>query len=228
MKKIGALTFHASYNHGSALQAYALQKYVQNLNSDIDYSIINLRTDVQKQLYDYKLQKNIIKKIIRILLIGDLLKKRERNFESFMKQNMNLTKEYSAAEELKENELNFDYYITGSDQIWNLCAKDFSWAYFLDFVNKGKKISYAASAGPIQRKFEVEKLEKIKGLIKKYDLLSVREQGTFEFIKEYSGLEAQINIDPTLLLTKKDWEELINNEKRIIEEPRYITYSSNV
>lgn len=29
MKKIGTITFHASYNHGSCLQAYALQKYIQ-------------------------------------------------------------------------------------------------------------------------------------------------------------------------------------------------------
>ena len=44
MKKIGTITFHASYNHGSCLQAYALQKYIQNIASeDISYEIIKKR-----------------------------------------------------------------------------------------------------------------------------------------------------------------------------------------
>lgn len=30
MKNIGIITFHCSYNYGSVLQAYALQKYLIN------------------------------------------------------------------------------------------------------------------------------------------------------------------------------------------------------
>ena len=44
-KKIGAITFHASYNHGSVLQAYALQQYIcEKFGDSFTYKIINFRT----------------------------------------------------------------------------------------------------------------------------------------------------------------------------------------
>ena len=53
MKRIGTITFHASYNYGSCLQAYALQEYVKKIcKEDCDYKIINLRTDIQKNMYN--------------------------------------------------------------------------------------------------------------------------------------------------------------------------------
>ena len=58
MKKIGVLTFHASYNFGSNLQAYALQEYVKKImNNNVEYEIINFRTDKQIQLYTSFLEK---------------------------------------------------------------------------------------------------------------------------------------------------------------------------
>ena len=49
-KKIGAITFHSSYNHGSVLQAYALQEFVKNnFGYAYEYQIINLRTERQKK-----------------------------------------------------------------------------------------------------------------------------------------------------------------------------------
>lgn len=47
--KVGILTFHASHNYGSMLQAYALQQTVLKLGHECE--IINLRTAVQKSMY---------------------------------------------------------------------------------------------------------------------------------------------------------------------------------
>jgi hypothetical protein len=56
--KIGGLTFHSAYNFGSNLQAYALQQYVIKIAKeeklDVNYSIVNLRTESQKNIYDLK------------------------------------------------------------------------------------------------------------------------------------------------------------------------------
>lgn len=49
MKQIGILTFQASHNYGSMLQAYALQTYLQKLG--YIPIIINLRKPIQKQVY---------------------------------------------------------------------------------------------------------------------------------------------------------------------------------
>lgn len=46
MKKVGIITFHASHNYGSMLQAYALQQVIIGMGFDCE--IINFRTKRQK------------------------------------------------------------------------------------------------------------------------------------------------------------------------------------
>ena len=221
MKKVGCITFHASYNFGSNLQAYALQEYVKKLSDDIDYKIINFRSENQKKLYDYGCSRSRLKFLFKKKLL-----ERQEKFENFINKKLNLTeKEYNNNEELQKEEFKFDYYISGSDQIWNLSARDFDWSYYLDFVKKGKKISYAASRGPVNREISTENLQTIKGLVSKYDNISVREQGTFEFIKKLTDKNIDINLDPTLLLTREEWQKLLDGHKKIIDKPYILYYS---
>ncbi len=224
MKKIATITFHASYNHGSNLQAYALQEFIYKItNNDCEYKIINLRTPRQKEMYDVVWNKKGIKKRIKSILYHkekkDIITKNEL-FENFIREKLNLTEEYNSLEELKDTNFDFDYYISGSDQLWNIKAYDFDWANYLEFVKKGKKISYSASFGPKREIWsEEEKKRVIKNLLK-YDTISVREEGSYQIIKELISSNPNINIDPTLLLNKDEWLKLINKEKLIKE--RYI------
>ena len=57
MKKVGILTFHASHNYGSMLQAFALQQILKKLQ--YTPKIINLRTEKQKQMYSYFFDRKI-------------------------------------------------------------------------------------------------------------------------------------------------------------------------
>ena len=47
IKRIGILTFHASHNYGSMLQAYAMQTYLKKRG--IEAENINLRTNIEKR-----------------------------------------------------------------------------------------------------------------------------------------------------------------------------------
>ena len=49
MKKVGIITFHAAYNYGSMLQAYALQQVILSMGYDCE--IINFRSPAQKRQY---------------------------------------------------------------------------------------------------------------------------------------------------------------------------------
>ena len=49
MKSVGILTFHASHNYGSMLQAYALQQTVLDMGYKCE--IINFRPERQKQMF---------------------------------------------------------------------------------------------------------------------------------------------------------------------------------
>ena len=62
------------------------------------------------------------------------IESKNKKFESFIKENLNITKEYNSSDELQQADFQYDYYISGSDQLWNTTAPDFSWSYFLPFV----------------------------------------------------------------------------------------------
>ena len=226
MKTIGTITFHSSYNYGSNLQAYALQEYVKKIcKNECEYKIINLRNIKNKEMYSmYKRKKRISSQIKNIVTFINRSKIKEKNkkFEKFINQELNVTKEYESLEELKKANLDYDYYISGSDQLWNLNAYDFDWANYLEFVNKGKKISYAASFGPKEQKWNDQEKVRVANDLKKYDNLSVRDQISFENVRALTGRDAEINIDPTMLLTKEEWYKLIPEEKNVKE--KYILF----
>lgn len=222
MKKIATITFHSSYNYGSNLQAYALQEYIKKIcNNNCEYKIINLRTNVQKEMYDLLFHKKNIKNLIKYLLLFKYMKQlktKKQYFEKFINERLNLTKEYITLEELKQENFNFDYYISGSDQLWNLNAIDFDWAYYLEFVKSKNKISYAASFGSRELELSLNEKDRVKEDLEKYKNISVREKGSYDNVYKLTGIKPKVNIDPTLLLTKVEWEKIIFKEKLIEKE----------
>lgn len=217
MKKISTITFHASYNYGSNLQAFALQEFILGLsNNKYNYEIINLRTTEQKKLYKCLFdEKGIKKNIKKVIYIKDkkALYKKQELFEKFINEKLNITKEYNSLEELKKVNWNSDYYIAGSDQLWNLMPIDFDWANYLEFVESDNKISYAASFGPKPQVWNEAEKERVKKNLMKFKYLSVREEGSYNNVKELTGKSAEIHIDPTMLLTKEEWEKNIPQER---------------
>ena len=179
MKKIATITFHASYNYGSNLQAYALQEFIKKLcHNDCKYNIINLRTEVQKGMYKSPFYKKNIRNLIKFLILFKYVNqfnKKEIYFENFINEKLNLTKEYKNYDELKNEKFDYDYYISGSDQLWNLQATDFDWSYYLEFIDSKNKISYAGSFGPIKRNWTNEEKRRVVRNLKKYKYISVRE-----------------------------------------------------
>lgn len=227
MKKIATITFHASYNYGSNLQAYALQEYIKKIcDNKCKYKIINLRSCSQKKVYELPFGKFDIKSIIKTIFLFNVrmqLRRKENNFENFINEKLNLTNEYNSIEELKNEIFDFDYYISGSDQIWNLRTYDFDWSYFLEFVKKGKRISYAASFGPLRQNWTRQNMERVKNDLKQYDFISVREKGSYDNVLQLTNIKPNINIDPTLLLTKEEWYKVID-KTRLINKDYILLY----
>ena len=114
-----------------------------------------------------------------------------------------------------------NYVITGSDQVWNPYyeAKEYE---FLTFAPKEKRLSFAASIGaaaiPEESKWYFKKnLSNMK-------YISVREERAAEIVKELTGRDADITLDPTLLLDKSDWELVVKKPEYDIEEKFICTY----
>ncbi len=227
MRKIYTITFHSSYNHGSNLQSYALQEFISNLSDDIDYKIINLRTNLQDKMYKYNKKdkniKNLIKDIVTIKFKKNILEK-EKMFELFINNNLKITKEYKSFEELVSIfKTSNDYFISGSDQIWNVRNADFDWSYYLEFTNSKNKISYAASFGSKSVNLNSSEENRIISDLKKYKDISVRDQKSKDRVASLIDINPDINVDPTLLISKEQWD-LLSFDKAIIKEKYIVLY----
>lgn len=243
MIRVGIITIHKLNNYGSVLQAYALQSMVSSLGcwvDIIDYSIQHtpavlfgyavqayrevglLQTVSSIAHYGIALIQEIREEIIRqdshCVPIPDI-------FDEFRKTRLVLSNESYSPETLRSTPPDYDVYITGSDNVWLINnafgISDGGARFYLDFVSENKKtISYAPSMGDpsISEKYQ----NRFKSLLKNIDYLSVRESSTAEFITEMTGVSAATVCDPTLLLTREEWDTLIPCETIVSSSTPYI------
>jgi len=223
--KISLITTQNVNNYGAILQAFALQKIlsrygdVEVINYDnrhigISFDLIRFKPTVHGLL-------GMGKDIFRIVPRYKVIKK----FKAFIQKNMLLTKSFSS-EELLSGELeHYDLYVAGSDQIWNpVCiSKDnvIDPIYFLSFAPKeSRKISYASSIGGY--KFSANEEAQVTGLLEDFNAISVREKDTQILLNDFLNKDVEHVLDPTLLLSKKEWLEAFSIEVKGGEKEGYI------
>lgn len=220
-KKVGIITFHAAHNYGSSLQCYALQNFVSRMGAQCE--IINFRTEAQKDQYRPLTKRKGMKYVLKNLYFLLNYKPRKAKydiFERFISEKLvKSPKEYESLEQLQAADLDYTHYISGSDQIWNTAPNDANMAYFLPFVKKGKRIAYAPSFGQIGN---IRYKDQIKQYLERYDSLSVREEAGAQLVEELIGEKVPVLIDPTMLLEKREWENLIPKQRLI--EGEYIFF----
>jgi hypothetical protein len=152
---------------------------------------------------------------------------RKTRFDSFRWKYFKLSEHhYNSSESLKKSSPQYDAYICGSDQIWNpfICKEPDQArndpAYFLTFASEIKRISYAPSIAlpSIPEKFREEMTEMLQGI----PYLSSREKQGAELIKELTGRDAKVVVDPTLLLNSDQWNQIATEPQ--IKSPYILCY----
>ncbi len=210
----GVLTFHASHNYGSMLQAYALQRVLEKLG--VGSEIINFRTDVQKSLTPPPVSlshpRSSALTCLRFPGRTWALLRKYRRFELFLKKFLNVSKELHSAKEVEDYVClrQFDAIITGSDQIWNPACWDFDMSYLVDFDYDGKRIAYAPSLGSHPENIAEKDRNELIRAINRYDSLSTRELRGQSFLSQFTDREIKVVLDPTLLLDKDDYLDIAN------------------
>lgn len=226
-KKIGIITLFGYFNYGNRLQNYALQEVIKEFGFDVETVVIGRDSDTklmvkQKILMLEKLfsswEKENIQNIPKFMKrslekkakkINIHIKKKERDelFKKFSERFLNEKFIKYSEKKLKEIEHEYAYFVTGSDQVWNpFFFHGMGQAYFLAFADKKKRIAYAPSFGLASIPTEYKK--KYKNWLLNMEKLSVREAAGKRIIKELTGQDAEILLDPTLLITKKKWLEI--------------------
>lgn len=224
--KIGIVTYVKCDNYGAELQAYALQKKLNDWGYNAE--VLDLEKQKKNLVSSRVVRKAIInryrrfglfegtKAVFRLILDkyavyksnksnSDKLEERHALFSSFFNEFIRHSDRYYSLTDLYNVDLPYDTYIAGSDQIWNYMQTDYLDVYFLKFANRfnARKIAYAGS-------FSVptipDDLKSTYGeLIKNLDYISVRELDAQKIVEVCSGRTAEVVLDPTFLLTKEEW-----------------------
>lgn len=194
MKKVGIFTFHFSDNYGAVLQCYALRHAINKMPG-YQADIINYNPGRKMGWYtEEALQKRFLQKL--------------EKYEAFNRDENGITEPviYDINEFKQED---YDYFIVGSDQVWNTSFTFFHTTYLLDFVKGNqKRIAYAASVGLDVNSPRMNR-QVFEQNIPKFDALSVREKTHEAFIQSFTDKKVTTVLDPTLLLTSADYDAMI-------------------
>lgn len=100
----------------------------------------------------------------------------------------------------------YDQVIVGSDQVWNPAFTHGNPEWFLSFVLEQQRIAYAASIGipSVPRYLR----GRYRNGLKSIPALSVREFEAAKVIRELTGREVPVVLDPTMLLDADTWASL--------------------
>lgn len=237
--KIAILTQALYNNYGGILQNYALQTVLKRMGHNVE----TLDWDAYKFFFKdkdsslYRDIKILINRILRRRFNKTSWKKKSdiwrkaQNNQVFVRKYIQKSKFlytfddfYSYSQKRK-----FDAYIVGSDQVWRpKCNQDgMLERMFLDFVadDTALKISYAASLGIDYCEFDDTQISKCSELIKRFNRVSVREDSSIALCKQiFSYDKALMVLDPTFLLNKSDYLNLINEDKDISYEGNLYSY----
>ena len=206
MSKIGILTFHRASNYGAVLQTYALQTALKKLGADV--SVIDYRCETVEKAHapGRFVRAKGVKGILRFP--GKLRK--YMVFSAFRKRRLHLTQK-ADGKNVSNIVNSYDALVAGSDQLW---SKDFSGVdktYFMPFSDSIRKYTYAISVGDKSVSTELkENLERYADSIRG---ISLREESAKQKIEELCHKECRVDLDPTFLLSKNEWNRIAKRPK---------------
>lgn len=216
MNTIGIITIHKIHNYGSVLQAYALQRVCKELGyraDIIDYCFPNSFQESNRYQAINDNQSNEPKWVKS--LFGLSLWRQHKGIDTFVKNQLQLSqRQYMSPDELEFAPPHYDIYLTGSDQVWSPRHTNGDPSFLLHFAPEDKKrIAYAASIGSSCIPEELQNL--YLNLLGKYNHIGVREKTGKDIIRDLTGKDATVVLDPTLLLDGKQWDEIATNKRQI-------------
>lgn len=223
MKKIALYTIQ-SINYGNRLQNYATQEILKLMGYDV-YTLRNSpknsEIEVIIKLHPYlKIVKPILPIVWKMKVVfGGLLQIDKGNNYRLFNKKIKFSDDYIGENGFSDELEKYDAIIAGSDQIWNTEFEFVTVNSFFPFDHPCK-ISFSSSFGIDDIKDDI----KIVECLKKFKALSVREEAGAKIIKRLTGENAEVLIDPTLLLSDKKWRMVSKKPKGYIDKPYILTY----
>lgn len=221
--KIGLITIYTVPNYGSVLQAFATQKVIENLGHEC--VILNYLYPNEWQYNHGVKRPSVVRRIIKILGLKPIHRK-EKKLNTFRQRFFNLSRKYNSLKDLRNEHWDgYDAFIVGSDQVWNTNYLKGDKTFLLSFVpNSIPRISFSSSFA--QSKIPQEYVSVYKDELLKYHALSVREQNGVNILNNQLGINkpVQICLDPSLLLSKEKWLNIVPRSSFKSKRPYILVY----
>ena len=230
--KTGIITLVGN-NYGNRLQNYAVQellseygevytvKYEKKTSQSLRksgfsrYNPIHIKEAVDSRLlniyYLSNRKKNTVARLRYFLKNKDKIKKAitERNvaFQEFDNKYINYESEllHLTSDDNEPWVKSYDAWVCGSDQIWNPNYPTATRNAFLQFAPESRRIALSASIGISDVNTMLPEYSEWIGSI---PYLSVREERAAEIITELTGKNAEVFLDPTMLISLEKWNQM--------------------
>lgn len=217
--KIGILNMQYSrHNYGALLQAAALEQAVRDILPSATVEHIDSRPNWMCEPKGFARLKAVFRKYVGSILRRPSQLPRLGNydvFSDFRSKYLTLSqKTYYNAVDYDREQWDYDLVIVGSDQVFRYeFVKDFAGIFFLGFLPEPcRRVAYAASFGVDQWEGADDSglTEEVAGDLAKFDAISVREASGVDICRDTFGLEAQHVLDPTLLVGRQYFDDIID------------------
>lgn len=218
--KIRILTQPLGHNIGGILQNFALTTTCKKFSSDVKTFNISMPKPVYFPILKYGA---CIKRFFLKLFFNRKTVVRwwldERPFR--IPQGKDIIK-LSNCKKLKRLDMEDACFVFGSDQIWRKIMSPRIMTYFGDFLKDDvPRFAYAASFGVDYWQFSKKETKRIIPLLKKFRAISVREESAVRLLAE-KGVDAQLILDPTMLLKENDYVHLETEVSRDYTKEKHI------
>jgi len=209
--KVGILTLPLWHNYGGILQAYALRLAVEELGHEAIFIDVKRDTASLKKRGISEAKRWMKTKFLPTLDRPYYPNKKEVEDISFttrkfVEEKIKPSSGHIVLSAIPKFAKRLDAIIVGSDQVWRPEYCPDLELYFLGFAKKRlKKISYAASLGTDDWRFNTKKTARCGSLLHQFQAVSVREESAIGLIRQNMDVEAVQSCDPTLLFNAQDY-----------------------
>lgn len=219
MKRIALISPYNEYNYGTVLQAYALQHLLEQEGVEAAYLqythvvptsfLVRLKSKIASLFHTFKPRKPILTN----KGVDDYSFFHSPEFKTFVDGYNDFINRRIKVSRQRYNPLTlpkcdeFDAFMVGSDQTWGEARYLPNSPYFLDNVSSQyPKLSYAPSIGTTH--ISDSYLSVLINKLSRFQKLSCRERTNCDVLSADLGREVTYVLDPTLLLTADDWNQV--------------------
>ena len=211
--KIGIITLDGKFNYGNRLQNFATTCIIKKMGMRPITLVLNEREGAVRKA------KNLVKRLIGISRPSPESLMTEKRLEAFggFNSKIPIIEIRSLSDPILDT---FDYFLVGSDQVWNpdfVDEHEAEW-FFLQFAPRSKRVANAPSIG--QDSLTPEQANLIAKGVVGFDRVAVREKRAAELIKDCAGIDVDVICDPTLVLAADEWRAVADG--RCTPEESYV------